>query len=225
MNRKHETLQRKALVLLSGGLDSAAVMHYAVERYESVAALAFNYGQPHSVETVTARRIAERRNVPFACLMIGEAVRGLGAIVPPEPGHVAPGVSRAVTPGRNLIFIAVAAAHGARTWPGDRFDVVIGANIDDTKGFADCRPDFISRAAEAVSFGLVGQAECYVRAPWIELVYTKADVVKWAALRPTALEDVRASLSCYHSTRCGKCDACTLRQSAFEAAGVSDSHT
>jgi 7-cyano-7-deazaguanine synthase len=215
-------LDRNAMVLLSGGLDSVALLHYAREHYSAVEAIAFRYGQPHGIEVTVAQTIANRRGVPFQQLMIGEAVRGLDTLIPAPAGMAAAGVSRAVLPARNLILISCATAHAARRWPGGRFDVLIGSNIDDTAGFADCRADFIRRMADAVTFSVAGSASASVRAPWVEMVYTKADVVRWAASRSEALADIRHAMSCYRGTRCGSCDACALRARAFDACGISD---
>lgn len=217
-------LERNSMVLLSGGLDSVALLHYAREHYQEVEAVSFRYGQPHGVEVTVAQTIANRRSIPFMQFMIGEAVRGLDTLIPAPAGMASPGVSKAVLPGRNMILLSCAAAHAARRWAGGRFDVLIGSNIDDGAGFADCRPDFIRRAGDAIAFALIGTAQGSVRAPWVESVYTKTDVVRWAASRPEALADIRESMSCYRGTRCGSCDACTLRQRAFEACGLEDEH-
>lgn len=210
-----------ALVLLSG-LDSAAAMHWARTEFDSVEAISFWYGQPQGpAEMAASQTIASRRGVPWSGIHIGESVRGLQPIVPPEPGF-AGGVSRANLPARNLILLTVAAAHAARRWPGARIAIVIGANINDARGFPDCRAVFLEAASTALSLALAGVADVAVRAPWVELGYRKADILAWAAKTPDALEDVRLAVSCYRGTRCGTCDACTLRASAFAECGLSD---
>ncbi len=138
-----------ALVLLSG-LDSAAALHWAREKFQAVAAISFWYGQPHgSAEVAASQAIAARRAVPWEGLHIAEAVRGLMAIGPPIPG-LEGGISRANLPARNSILLSVAAAHAARLWPGASAALVIGANTDDACGFPDCRPIFLEAASTAL---------------------------------------------------------------------------
>jgi 7-cyano-7-deazaguanine synthase len=103
------------VILLSGGLDSTAALHWAREQPGArVSAVSFSYGQPnHDAELYAAQTVARRRSVPHTCLHLGEAVRGLSPLLPPPPGREG-GVSRANLPGRNLIFLSCAAAHAAR---------------------------------------------------------------------------------------------------------------
>lgn len=211
----------RALILLSG-LDSAVALHWALDAFPSVEALSFWYGQPHAAaEVAAAQEIARRRGVPWVGLNIAEAVRGLNTIAPAAPG-LAGGVSRANLPARNAILLSVAAAHAARAAPDQRTTLVIGANVDDALGFPDCRPPFLKAAGEALSAALAGVAEVSVRAPWVEMCYRKAAIVRWAAGRPEALADARLAVSCYRGVRCGQCDACALRAAAFQTAGVDD---
>lgn len=209
-----------AMVLLSGGLDSVAALHWARERYEGVAALTVGYGQVNrDAELAAAQRIANRRGVPLQRFETADAVRGLGLLVAPPPGRDGC-VSRANLACRNPILISVAAAEACRTWPGQRVSIVIGATVDDAAGFPDCRSEFVEAMSRAVSYGAVGVADLGVVAPWSQA--TKAEVLKWCAERPEALADVQDSVSCYRGTRCGECDACTLRARAFTWCGITD---
>lgn len=213
-----------AIVLLSGGMDSVAALHWALENYDDVRALHFMYGQP--LATLDAERtyshlVADKRGVPWADIHLGDAVRGfMATILPAKPGFQSPGVSNANLPARNAIMLPVAANHGARLWPGGSFDLVIGANKDDEAGFPDCRISFLESAALYLRTALEGVATVAIRAPWIE--QHKSCVLWWCLRRPDALADVRDSTSCYSGTRCGACDACTLRASAFAACGETD---
>lgn len=229
----------KALVLLSG-LDSAVAMHWAMGVMDEVEALSIWYGQPHAdAEIAASQEIAQRRGVRWTSFNIAEAVRGLTAITVPKPGMMpsaetyegrrarAFAVSRANLPARNMILLSIAAAHAARTWPGeDEVSVVIGANEDDANGFPDCRQHFLIAAGEALRLALagLGMSKLTVRAPWVEKRMDKAAIVRWAAEpgRKAALDDARYSVSCYAGTMCGTCDACTLRARAFAAAGLQD---
>lgn len=97
----------------------------------------------------------------------------------------------------------------------------MGCNADDAAGFPDCRHEFMGHAERAIGAGIRGLVHCLrVETPW--LMMTKKEIVLWAELRPEALEDVRESVSCYAGTRCGTCDACTLRERSFAEALVDD---
>lgn len=208
-----------ALVLLSGGVDSVAAMHYAKETYSEVACLSFWYGQPHSREVDVARVLAHRRGVTSSVIHLCEAVRGHEVIPVPEAGAER-GVSRANLPARNMILLASAAAHAMRLWPGRLVHLVVGATVDDAPGFPDCRHPFLEQAQGALDMAVRGVGGIRVDAPWC--LKRKADVVRWCAERPDALTDIRESVSCYAGTGCGLCDSCRLRASAFAEAGVED---
>lgn len=210
-----------AMIVLSGGFDSVALLHWVMERHKNVRAVSFDYGQPHrDAELCAAQEVAERR------LGVGRWERlrltGLGSL-DVEPGMTAPGVARAVVPGRNLIFLSHAAARAAHWFEGRTAFVYYGANADDAEGFADCRIAFVRSVSEAVKLAHFGTCELEVRAPWVELPYTKLQIARWIATRgPEVLEDVRRSVSCYRGTRCGVCDACSRRTAAFTAAKLED---
>lgn len=211
----------KALVLLSGGLDSVVALHWCLERYEAVRALSFNYGQPNrDAELTAAGVIAKRRNIPHDVLAIADAVKGLGALAPPAPGVEAlSGVSRANIPARNPIFISCAAAYGVGIgWGG--FAIVIGATSDDGPAFPDCRPAFIKAMGHVLECAFIGIAGVELVAPWLR--QTKADVLRYAMNRRASLEDARDSVSCYLGTRCGACDPCVLRAAAFDRFKTAD---
>lgn len=213
--------RRYAMVLLSGGLDSTALLHWACEAYYEVAAISIGYGQANrDAELTAALRLCERRFVHCDRLEVADAVRGLGLLAPPPPGRGKHGVSRANLVGRNSILVSVAVAQACRRWPGETIDVLCGANLDDAAGFDDCRAEFFDAATEMASVAVARVANVRVKAPWVTM--TKASIVGWAATRPEALDDIRQSVSCYAGTRCGACDACTLRASAFTSAGVHD---
>jgi len=208
-----------ALVLLSG-LDSAAALHWALDRYAPVVALGFDYGQP-GAELAASQAIAERRG----CEWVREIVPGIGARAS-TPGRDDRGVSRANVSGRNGIFAWHAANTAARLFPGGRVALVVGCNLDDSMGFPDCHPEFLDILGRSIARGLAGVIDIELRAPWATWLTPgakKVDVIRWAATRPEALADIRYAVSCYQGTRCGVCDACTLRARAFAEAGVEDS--
>lgn len=232
--------KRRAMVLLSGGLDSVAALHWAMMRYKReagagppVEAVMFDYGQANrNAELAIGGMICERRGIPRTGLVLAESVRGLQALKAAESGlqktRAAPGdeaaaalVSKANLPARNLILLSVAAAHAARRWPGERIDLVIGACFDDQMGFPDCRPLFLEAVQPAIAASVHRIVEeIRVRAPWVR--HPKFQILDWVKRRPEALEDVLDSMSCYAGTRCARCDACQARRRAFVRVGIRD---
>ncbi len=213
---------RAAAVLLSG-LDSAAAFHWALDRFAPIVAIGFDYGQAVA-ELAASQAIAERRGVPW----IREPIVGIGDRRP-DAGRDATGVSRAFVPARNGLFAWRAANIVARAFPGGRVSIVLGCNADDAAGFPDCRALFLRNLSYNIGEGLAGAVDVDVRAPWINFFepaksMNKGAIVQWAAnhSRPEVLEDVRYAVSCYRGTRCGECDACTLRARSFSEAGVED---
>lgn len=205
-------------VLLSGGMDSAAALHFALEQTAkgggTVVAVAFSYGQPHrDAELWAACTIANRRGVPMSVVLLPDLPK-----LNPEAGHDDRGISKAFVPGRNMLFLCRAAAECAR--PGVPMTLVIGANSDDAAGFPDCRPEFFKGAQKALRAAFAGVCDIDIRTPWVGA--TKSGILRWAQTRPAALEDIRDSVSCYRGTRCGQCDACTLRARAFAEVGLED---
>jgi 7-cyano-7-deazaguanine synthase len=212
----------RALVLLSGGADSTAALHWALAGYAEVHAIGFDYGQPHHAELCAAEMIAARRGVPFTRRAIGDAIHGGAGLCVPKRGANENGVSRASIPLRNGAFVMMAAIHAAQQWPADHTALVIGCNSDDTPTFPDTRLHFLRAVERAAAIGLIGVAGLSVDAPWVERGMRKLDVVRWCSARPVAAEDIADSLSCYHGTHCGACDACSLRAFAFATAGIVD---
>jgi 7-cyano-7-deazaguanine synthase len=212
-----------ALVILSGGFDSVALLHWVTEKYADIRAVSFDYGQPHrDAELAAAQATAEKLglnagNGGWERIRITE----LGSF-DTTPGFSEPSIARAFVPSRNLVFIAYAGNRAARAWPGQRSKVLYGANVDDAAGFADCRRGFVAQASEAVRQGIGGYADVTVGAPWIDLGWRKETILQWLETRPEALAAARLSVSCYLGTRCGKCDSCIRRRKAFEAVGLED---
>jgi 7-cyano-7-deazaguanine synthase len=221
--------RRPAVVLLSGGLDSATTLAIArAEGYECHA-LSFRYGQRHDAELRAARAVAtalgaaSQREVTIDLAAFGgSALTGEGKV----PKHRAAaemgeGIPSTYVPARNTIFLAFALAWaevlGAR-------DIFIGVNALDYSGYPDCRPEYITafeRMARLATRAGVEGAELVVHAPLIRL--TKAQIIQ----RGMALGvDYGLTHSCYDpspdGTACGACDACLLRRKGFREAGVED---
>ncbi len=217
--------KRRAIVLLSGGLDSATVLAIArAEGYDCYAA-SFHYGQRHSAELGAARRIAAAMGVVEHRLMSvdwggigGSALTDASIAVPEAPSE---GIPITYVPARNTLFLSLALGWAEVVGAQDLF---IGVNAVDYSGYPDCRPEFIAAfealANLATKAGVEG-ARFQVHAPLISL--SKADIIRRG--RELGV-DYEATVSCYQADSdgraCGRCDSCRLRREGFVAAGVED---
>jgi 7-cyano-7-deazaguanine synthase len=216
---------RPAVVLLSGGLDSATALALARERGFVCYALSVDYGQRHSAELEAARRVADRCGAQEHRIMRvdlagigGSALTDSSVAVPEAPTA---GVPITYVPARNTIMLGLALAWAEVLGAGDIF---IGVNVLDASGYPDCRPEFIAAfgalAALATKAGVEGNA-CRVHAPLIAL--TKAEIIR-EGIRLGV--DYALTVSCYQADSegraCGRCDACRFRHAGFGAAGVPD---
>jgi len=215
----------KAVVLLSGGLDSATVLALAVEQGYACHALSLDYGQRHDAELVAARRIAQSLGAVehrIICIGLdqfgGSALTDTAIDVPEQPGV---GIPVTYVPARNTILLSLALGWAEVL---EARAIFVGANAVDYSGYPDCRPEYL-RAFEAMAnlatkAGVEGRG-IEVRAPLIDL--PKAEIVR----RALALGvDPAMTVSCYQADdegrACGRCDACRIRRAGFEAAGVVD---
>jgi len=216
---------RRAIVLLSGGLDSATTL--AMARAEGFAchALSFQYGQRHAVELAAAARVAkvlgaaEHRTITIDLAAFGgSALTDHTIAVPEAPSS---GIPITYVPARNTIFLAYALGWGEVI---GAHDIFVGVNAVDYSGYPDCRPEFIEAferlANLATKAGVEGDG-FRIHAPLIEL--TKADIVRKGM---AAGIDYSMTVSCYQPDEggraCGRCDSCRLRRVGFEQAGVAD---
>ena len=215
----------KAVILLSGGLDSATALAIARHQGFDCHALSVDYGQRHRAELDAAARVAqalgvrEHRVVPIGIAQFGgSALTDTSIPVPETPSQ---GIPVTYVPARNTLLLALALGWaevlGAR-------DIFIGVNALDYSGYPDCRPEFIAAfqtlADLATKAGIEGQG-FRIHAPLIDL--TKAEIIR----RGTALGlDYGLALSCYQADpqgrACGRCDSCRLRAEGFRAAGLPD---
>lgn len=212
---------RPALVLLSGGMDSTACLHWALGRYDEVRAIGFDYGQRHrDAELVSAGKLARRRGVPFETLCLADSLHGGLKRGVPEHDRLASGVHPAFVPGRNLVFLSLALGRACIYWPNSEDTaIVIGACHEDTSGFPDCGQTFLRLAQAALSAAVLRLIR--VEAPFV--TSTKRDLVGSFLGNKDALADIQASWSCYAGTGpCGICTPCVLRRDAFDAHGLSD---
>ena len=214
-----------AVVLLSGGLDSATALAIAREQRFACHALSVNYGQRHAAELEAARRVAlaggacEHRIMQVDLAGIGGSALTDRAIAVPE--RPTEGIPVTYVPARNTIMLALALAWAEVL---EARDIFIGVNVLDSSGYPDCRPEFIEAfgrlAALATRAGVEGQP-CRIHTPLIG--WTKAEIIREGTRLGV---DYRRTVSCYQADAegraCGRCDACRLRRAGFMAAGLPD---
>ena len=215
----------KAVVLLSGGLDSATTLAIASENGYACHALSINYGQRHKMELIAAEKIAaslnaaEHRIVDIDLTWIGGSALTDSHIAVPET--MTPGIPVTYVPARNTIFLSCALGYAETLRAGDIF---IGVNAVDYSGYPDCRPEYIrafeNMARLATKAGVEGNP-LRIHTPLIHL--SKAEVInKGAALGV----DYSLTVSCYQvdaqGRACGMCDSCRFRKEGFSAAGIND---
>lgn len=216
---------KPAIVLLSGGLDSATA--FAIARSEGFAcrALSVDYGQRHRAELAAARRVAgalgaaEHKTISIDLTAIGGSALTDDAIAVPETPTE--GIPITYVPARNTVLLALAL--GWAEVVGAR-DIFIGVNAVDYSGYPDCRPEFVrafERLANLATRAGVEGADFCIHAPLIDL--TKAEIIRRGAELGV---DYALTVSCYQADEqgraCGVCDSCRLRAEGFRAAGRPD---
>ena len=215
-----------AIVLLSGGLDSATTLAIAKSEGRACHCLSIDYGQRHRAELDAAKRVAaahgaaEHRVLTLDLTAFGGSALTDTSIAVPVDG-IQPGIPSTYVPARNTIFLSLALAYAEVS---DASEIWFGANAVDYSGYPDCRPEYM-RAFEALAnlatkAAIEGQ-RLTLHTPVIDAA--KADIIR----RGTALGvDYALTVSCYQATAdgraCGVCDSCRLRRAGFEAAGVVD---
>lgn len=221
-------VRRKAVILLSGGLDSATVLAIARNDGYDCFALSLDYGQRHRAELTAARRVAsalgavEHKVLPLSLDAIGGSALTDTAIAVPEAATE--GIPVTYVPARNTVFLALALGWAEVLGSTDLF---VGVNAVDYSGYPDCRPAFIKAFEQlanlATKVGVEGQ-QFQVHAPLIEM--SKAEIIRKGAALGV---DYGLTVSCYQADEtgaaCGVCDSCRLRTQGFKAAGVADPTT
>lgn len=216
----------RAVVLLSGGLDSATCLAIARDMGFETYALSVAYGQRHAAELVASKRVAQAlgaREHRTASVELGQfggsALTDPGIAVPLDQDNA--GIPVTYVPARNTVMLSIALAWAEVLGANDIF---VGVNAVDYSGYPDCRPAFIEAfermARLATKVGVEG-AQLRIHAPLIEL--SKADIIR----RGVALGvDYGLTVTCYQADddgrACGRCEACRLRAAGFKAAGVPD---
>ena len=219
----------RAVVLLSGGLDSSTVSAIAASQGYEVYALSFDYGQNHRAELDAAARVARRQQVAkHLVASVGLRAFGGSALtsdipVPKDQSEaIGSGIPVTYVPARNTVFLSLALAFAESVGSSNIF---IGVNALDYSGYPDCRPEFIEAFERVANLGtkagVEGQQKLRIHAPLIAM--TKKEIVEAGAALGVDYED---TVTCYDPAKggeaCGRCDACFLRRKGFEEAGVRD---
>lgn len=220
----------RAIVLLSGGLDSATTAAVAVRDGFEVHALSFSYGQRHSSELDAARAVAERieaaehRVIDIDLRSFGGSALTADIPVPKDRSHdqMTDDIPVTYVPARNTIFLSFALAYAE---VAESSDIFIGVNALDYSGYPDCRPEYVAAyekmARLATRAGVEGSSALNLHAPLIDL--TKAQIIR---LGTELGVDYSLTVSCYEASAsgeaCGRCDSCILRRDGFAQAGLVD---
>ncbi|VAW91264.1 7-cyano-7-deazaguanine synthase [hydrothermal vent metagenome] len=216
---------RKAVVLVSGGLDSATVLAIAKQAGHECYALSFDYGQRHRSELLAAKQVAEHQGaIAHRIFVLDLAQFGGSALTDSAiavPTHHQEGIPVTYVPARNTVFLSIALAWAEVL---GAYDIFIGVNAIDYSGYPDCRPEYIEAyqrmATLATKTGVEGQ-RIQISTPLLHL--SKAEIIQ----RGMGLGvDFGLTLSCYNPDEqglaCGQCDSCRLRKEGFTESGIVD---
>lgn len=218
-------MQKKAIVLLSGGLDSITVLALAKQQGYACYALSFDYGQRHNAELIAAAQIAlDYRVEDHKIIKLGLGSIGGSALTDEHiavPNTLQPGIPVTYVPARNTIFLSFALGWAEVL---NLHDIFIGVNAVDYSGYPDCRPEFITAFQQlanlATKAGVEGNSFT-IHTPLIAL--SKAEIIKQGMALGV---NYNLTVSCYSADTkgfaCGVCDACRIRKTGFSEAGLSD---
>ena len=219
----NQSTEKNAVILLSGGLDSATVLAIANDRGYRCHALSVDYGQRHQSELVAAEKVAGSMSADIKTVKLDLRTFGGSALtddidVPEEESE---GIPITYVPARNTIMLSLALAWAEALGSGDIF---IGVNAVDYSGYPDCRPEFINSFEEmanlATKAAVIGN-RLTIHTPLIDL--SKADIIRQGTQLGV---DYAMTISCYQADdegrACGVCDSCRIRAAGFNTANVSD---
>ena len=218
-------MSKKAIILLSGGLDSLTTLAIAKQQGFKCYALHVIYGQRHASETHAAKKIADFHQVEsFRQINIDMSWLKSSALTNHSltiPEQRTDGIPVTYVPARNTIMMSLAVAWAETV---EANDVFLGVNAVDYSGYPDCRPEYIKAYETMVNLGIKSAVEgepFHIHTPLIQL--SKEDIILQGLMLGV---DYSMSVSCYQADAdgraCGKCDSCDLRQKGFEKAGVKD---
>ncbi len=215
---------KKAIVLLSGGLDSATILYYAKTQGFDPYCLVFDYGQRHNKEIEQAKKIAKNAKCSFEVMKIslpwqGSALLNKKMPLPNRKLFKANDIPSTYVPARNIIFLSFAVSFSEAIGASAVF---IGANAIDYSGYPDCRPDFFKAYEKVLAKGLksgIQKKPIKIITPLIDK--TKAQII---AMGLELKVPYHLTWSCYRggARPCGKCESCSLRQKGFDTLGIVD---
>ncbi len=221
---------RKAVILLSGGVDSTTAMAFAKQEGYEIFGLSFRYGQLHTLELEAAQRVAkalgakEHLMIDIDLAKVGGSALTDQIDVPKArtEKEMARDIPATYVPARNTIFLSLALAWAEVL---EASDIFIGVNALDYSGYPDCRPEYIEAfermANLATKMGVEGRTQIKIRTPLIHM--TKSEIIKKGIELGV---DYSMTHSCYDpssdGTACGQCDSCLLRKKGFREAGIKD---
>jgi 7-cyano-7-deazaguanine synthase len=222
-------LAEAAVVLLSGGQDSTTCLYWAKHHFGELHCIGIGYGQRHANELKGAKRSARLAGVRFRRLDLkvlaelgGNALvdhkQDLAAVGGRLDIQAPDGLPTSFVPGRNALFLSVAAAYAVQIGAKD---IITGVCQTDYSGYPDCREEFVSAMAQALTLAMPSSARpIRVHTPLMFL--TKAETVHLARKLDGCWEALALTITCYEGTRCGTCAACELRARGFAEAGYED---
>ena len=218
---------KKSIVLFSGGLDSTTAIYWALERYEKVFALTFDYGQRNRIELDMAGKVAQKLSVPQKILRVnlkqigGSSLTDTKLSLPQyeKMEESEEGLPSTYVPFRNGIFLALAAAWAEVV--GIK-QIVCGFNVIDSPNYPDTRKQFVQAMQEAINLGTkasLSPEKIQIIAPFLKM--KKSDIIKEGL---SLSVDYSFAISCYcgEEIPCQKCSSCVLRQKAWEEVGLQD---
>lgn len=221
-------MTKKAVLLLSGGLDSATTCAIANNEGYEVYAISFDYGQRHNIEIEKAKELAvhllvkEHKIVTIDLRLFGGSALTSDIKVPKNRNTDLPEIPVTYVPARNTIFLSYALAYAEVI---GAYDIFIGANILDYSGYPDCRPEYLTAYEKMANLALAatvsGEKKISINAPLLQL--SKAQIIKKGMELGV---DYAKTLSCYdpapQGKPCGNCDSCQLRNKGFAENGLKD---
>ncbi len=217
-------MSKKAIILLSGGLDSATILYEAKRKGFKPYCLVFEYGQRHKKEIIQAKKLAASVKAPVQCVTIAMPWQGSSLLdkrmkLPKRKVIKEKEIPSTYVPARNIIFLSFAASYAEAVGAEAIF---IGANAIDYSGYPDCRPEFFDAYRQVMKKGLKTGAEGQNLKIFTPLLKkTKAGIIRMGMKLGVPYE---LTWSCYKggTKPCGVCDSCLLRAKGFEEAGLPD---
>lgn len=217
-------VDKKAIVLFSGGLDSTTVLHHAISEGYKCLALTIDYNQRHNYEIQSSQNYLNHYDIDGLIFKIDLTQIGGSALTDKKidvPIATDDEIPITYVPARNTIFLSIASAYAEKY---NIYDIFIGVNQIDYSGYPDCRPEFIKSIQTSINLGTksgVNGSDIRINTPLINM--SKKEIIKYGYNLGI---DYSKTVSCYQldneGRACGKCDACNFRKEGFRLAGIED---